>query len=62
MINEAKKELGHILLYDDEMREEEYVRMDAMREQEHVRMAQNTIIISSESSFSDHSLEILCDE
>ena len=44
------------------MREEERVCMDAMREQERVRMAQNTIIISSESSSSDDSLETSYDE
>ena len=39
------------------MREEERVLMDATREQERVRMAQNTIIILSESLSSDDSLE-----
>ena len=44
------------------MREEERVCMDAMRGKDRARMAQNTIIISSESSSSDESLETLSDE
>ena len=62
MINEAKDELGYILSHNDAMREEERVRMDAMREEERVCMAQNTIIISSESSSSDYLLETSYDE
>ena len=44
------------------MREEERVRMDEMREKESVHLAHNTIKISSKSSSSDDSLEILYDE
>ena len=36
--------------------------MDEKREEERVRMAQNTIIISSEYSSSDDSLETLSDD
>ena len=36
--------------------------MDTMREEEFVRMKQNTIIISSESSSPDDSLETLSDD
>ena len=35
-----------ILSHNDEIREEERVRMDAIREKERVRMAQNDIIVS----------------
>ena len=45
MINEAKEELESTLRHYDEIREEEIVRIA------------QTIIISSESSSSDHSLE-----
>ena len=45
MINEAKEELESTLRHNDEIREEEIVRIA------------QTIIISSESSSSDHSLE-----
>ena len=48
MIKEAKEELENILRHNDEIREEE-----------RVRMAHNTIIISSESLFSDDLLENL---
>ena len=48
MIKEAKEELENILRHNDEIREEELVRM-----------AHNTIIISSESLFSDDLLENL---
>ena len=50
MINKAKEELEVILRHNDVIREEERFRMDAMREEERVPMAQNTIIILSESS------------
>ena len=46
MINEAKEELENTLHHNH-----------AMREEERVRMAQNNIIILSESSSSDESLE-----
>ena len=36
------------LRHNDEIREEECVRMDSMREEERVRMTQNTIIILSD--------------
>ena len=49
MIKKAREELGDILRHNDAMRKEELFCMDAMMEQEPVRMAQNTIIISSES-------------
>ena len=57
IINEAKEELGDKLFHNDAMSEEERVHMDAMREQERVGMVQNTIIILSESSSSEDSLE-----
>ena len=57
MITEYKEELGDTLRHNDAMREEERVRMDATREKERVRMAHNTIIIPSDSLFSDDSLE-----
>ena len=50
-INEAKEELEDTFRHNDEM-----------REQEHVYMAQNTIVISSDSSSSDYLLEIYSDE
>ena len=62
MINEANEELEYTLLHNDKMRKEQHVRMDAIMEEEHVRMAQNTIIISSESSSSDDSLETSSDD
>ena len=46
MINEAKEELDDTLRHND-----------AMREEENVRMEQNNIIIPSELSSSDDSLE-----
>ena len=55
--NDAIREEEHVCT--DTMREEERVRMDTTREKERVRMAQNTILILSESSFSDESLETL---
>ena len=57
MINEAKEELENKLRHNDVIREEEHVRMDEMREEERVCMAQNTIIILSESLSSDDLLE-----
>ena len=57
MINEAKEELESTLRRNAEIREEERVHMDTIREEECVHMAQNTIIILSESSSSDDSLE-----
>ena len=62
MINEAKEEPEDTFRHNDAMREEECVRMDGMREEECVRMAQNTIIISSESLSSDDSLETSSDD
>ena len=59
MINEAKEELENTLRHNDAIREEERDCMDEIREQERVRMAQNTIIIFSESSSSDDALEKL---
>ena len=40
-----------ILRHNDEIREEERVRMDAMKEEERVCMAQNSIIISSDDEY-----------
>ena len=57
MIIEAKENLESKLRHNDAIEEDERVRMDAMREEECVRMAQNNILISSESSSSDDSLE-----
>ena len=48
MINKAKENLESTLRHNDEIREEERVRMDAMREEERVRMAHNDIIILSD--------------
>ena len=62
MINKDKEELENTLRHNDVMREEERVRMDAMRGKERVQMAQNTIIISSDSSSSEESLETLSDD
>ena len=59
MINEAKEELENALRHNYNIREEDRVRTGVMREEERVQMADNTIIISSESSSSDKSLEIL---
>ena len=46
-IIEANENLVSTLRHNDEIREEECVRMDTMREEEHVCMAQNTIMIVS---------------
>ena len=62
VINEDKEELENTLRHNNEIRGEERVRMHAMREEECVRLAQNTIIILSESSSSDDSLETSSDE
>ena len=51
MINEAKEKLESTLRHNDEIREEELVRMDAMREEECVRMAQNATIILSDEKY-----------
>ena len=48
MINEAKENLESTLRHNDEISEEECVRMDAIREEERGRMAQNVIIILSD--------------
>ena len=47
MINEAKENLESTLRHNDEIREEERVRMDAMKEEERVHMTQNTIVLTS---------------
>ena len=39
MINEAKEELESTLRHNDEIVQEERVRMDAMRKEERVRMS-----------------------
>ena len=57
MITKAKEELDGKFRHNDEMREEERVHMDEVRDEERVIMAQSTIIISSESSALDDSLE-----
>ena len=44
------------------MREEGCIRIDEMREEERVHMEQNIIIISSESTPLDESLETLSDD
>ena len=49
--------MENIVRHNDAIREEERVCMDEMRYEERVCMAQNTIIISSESSSLDDSLE-----
>ena len=48
MINKAKENPESTLRHNDEIREEERVRMDTIREEERVRMAQNAIIILSD--------------
>ena len=48
MIFKVKENLESTLRHNNEIREEERVRMDAMREEESVRMAQNTIIVLSD--------------
>ena len=48
--------------HNDAISEEERFRVDATREEDHVRMAQNIILISSESSSSDDSLEKYSDD
>ena len=48
MIIKVKENLESTLRHNNEIREEERVRMDAMREEESVRMAQNTIIVLSD--------------
>ena len=58
IINEAKEELESTLRHNDEIKEEERVRMDAIREEERVRMAQNTIIISSDDKSDSKRREI----
>ena len=51
MKNKAKEELESTLRHNDEISEEERVRMDKIREQERVRTAQNnTIILSDDES------------
>ena len=62
IINEAKEELEKALRNNYSIREEERVCMDVMSEKEHISMAQNTIIISSDSSYSYDSLETSSDD
>ena len=61
MINEAEEELENTLRHNDATRGEEHIQMDEMMEEEHVCMAQNNIIMLSESLSSDDSFDTLSD-
>ena len=56
---EAKEELESTLRHNDEIREEERVRMDTMREEERVRMAHNAIVIFSDDESNSERRQIL---
>ena len=58
MINKAKGELEITLRHNDEIREEERVRMVTTREEERVRMAHNFIIILSKNESDSRRIEI----
>ena len=51
LINEANEELEITLGHNDEIKEEERVRLDEMSEEDLVRMTQNAIIILSDEKY-----------